>query len=354
MREETGIQPKAGVSEDDEVVDEFLRRAPAALISLIVHLVVLICLALLSYRIDVNEPFVIEIGEPNDQQPPEIQSIVIDKIELDIEPVVEDVVAVPIELDDIEIQGTNVQPDVNVEVMFSGAMKGYSHGFSNRIRDAQLNGIDIAVVFDSTGSMKSEIHAVKQRISQIGTVVLKKIPKARFSLATYRDLNESYLVRGIELGSDVQKVQSFVNAADAQGGGDHPEAVQAGMAWALQTNRFRPEAQKVMLVFGDAPPHRSDVQTCLDLARQFHGYDKGRVYTVTCRSVTPLPEFYLIAQAGGGEAFVMQDSEQLMEYLLVMAFGPEHREQVLKFFQIRNSDRRQRPGDRRPRRRGRI
>ena len=60
MREETEIQPNAGVSEDDEVVDAFLRRAPATLVSLIVHLVVLICLALLSYRIEVNEPFVMK------------------------------------------------------------------------------------------------------------------------------------------------------------------------------------------------------------------------------------------------------------------------------------------------------
>src|SRR5690606_2003213 len=44
------------------------------------------------------------------------------------------------------------------------------------------HGIEIVIVFDSTGSMRREIDAVKERIETIGNAVLRKIPHARFSL----------------------------------------------------------------------------------------------------------------------------------------------------------------------------
>ena len=70
--------------------------------------------------------------------------------------------------------------------------------------------IEIVVVFDSTGSMGSEIYAVKRRIVKIGKTVLEKIPRARFSLVTYRDRRDTYLVKGIELSNSLERLESFV------------------------------------------------------------------------------------------------------------------------------------------------
>lgn len=232
----------------DDAVDAFLRRAPAAMVSVIVHLIVLIVLAFLSLRTQTKDPLVIEL--------------------------------------------------------------------------------------DSTGSMGQEIKSVRQRIRQIGESVLRKIPNAKFSLATYRDLNDNYVARGIPLTKDLPEMEQFVMGVVANGGGDRPEAVQAGMLWAMRENEFRSNAQKVMIIFGDAPPHPYRLNACLDLAEKFRGYSKGRVYTVTCRSPSPLPEFYSIARTGGGDAFVMANVDQLMDDLLVITFGTENRDQVLKFFEL--------------------
>ena len=101
-------------AQDVDAVDVFLRRAPATMISVIVHLVVLISMAIYSFRTEMQEPFIIEMGQPSDPEQPEIESIVIDKIETEIEPEIEEFVSVPIELDAIQIKGTPVSPEINM------------------------------------------------------------------------------------------------------------------------------------------------------------------------------------------------------------------------------------------------
>lgn len=334
MGPESQFRPESEAPNDADAIDAFLRRAPAMLVSVIIHLIVLICLAIFTYRIQKQEPLIIEIGQLADQQQPQIESIVIEPMDVDVQPEIEDVVSVPIAVEPIKIQGTAVTPAPQTTHFVSGRIKGLSPSFSSRIQDARKNGIDIVVVFDSTGSMRGEIETVKRRIHAIGNAVLDKIPRAKFSLATYRDVSDDYLVRGIRLSDEIRQVHSFVSGVSAGGGGDMPEAVQAGMLWAMQANSYRQQSQKVMLIFGDAPPHQSDMELCLQLAEEFRDYGKGSVHTVTCRRKTPLPEFYSIARAGGGEAYVMMNVDQLMEDLLVIAFGGQDREEVLRFFEV--------------------
>jgi hypothetical protein len=88
------------------------------------------------------------------------------------------------------------------------------------------------------------------------------------------------------------------------------------------------------LLFGDAPPHARDQATCLRLAQDFNQQGKGVVSTVTCRSRARLKEFIEIAQAGGGEAFLTADEEQLMTQLMILVFGSQYRAKVLEAFEL--------------------
>ena len=153
---------------------------------------------------------------------------------------------------------------------------GLSVEFAEKIRYARKHGIDIVIVFDSTGSMGSEIETVKNRIGAIGNVILRKIPRAQFSLVTYRDRRDAYLVRGIPLTNDLYKVQRFISSVQAQGGGDHPEALEAGMEWAMTTLYFRPDSQKAMLIFGDAPPHQHHMNACSENGQTFSRKLEGK------------------------------------------------------------------------------
>jgi Mg-chelatase subunit ChlD len=219
------------------------------------------------------------------------------------------------------------------DVSISGS-GGSSGGWEGLIQSLRRHGLDIVIVFDSTGSMGGEILQVKRQIERIATTLMKLVPKTRISLCTYRDYDDEYVVKGIPLSNDIQQMARFLDGVSADGGGDYPEAVDAGIRWALTENEFQPRARKVILIFGDAPPHQPRLPACIAMARDFHGQQGGIVSTVTCRSSSRLPEFIQIAEAGGGEAFTASDERQIMTQLMILVFGSAHRAKVVEAFRL--------------------
>ena len=218
------------------------------------------------------------------------------------------------------------------------------------IRTLRRNGFDIVLTFDSTGSMANEIQEVKTRIAALGKALLTLVPKARIGICTYRDERDEYVVKGLPLTTDVQALEQYLAGITAQAGGDRPEAVHKALDWAVRQNAFRPRARKVILLFGDAPPHPQNLAACLATARNFHGQSGGIISTVTCgrgeaavdedgpaRPRGPdqrLPEFVRIAEAGGGEAFLITDHTKIVTQLMVLAFGSRHRDKVIEALRL--------------------
>jgi Mg-chelatase subunit ChlD len=222
-----------------------------------------------------------------------------------------------------------------------GSMAGGGGNWDSMVKSLRRNGLDIVICFDSTGSMGGEIDQVKKQITKIATTLFKLVPKARISLVTYKDKEDKDVVRILQLTSNLQEMQSWLSKVEAGGGGDHPEAVDEGLSWAIKQNQFRSSARKVILIFGDAPPHsekngnqESGQERCEKLAKSFKGQEKGIVSTVTCRNGKPMDEFYSIAMAGGGEAFISEDQREIMKQLIVLVFGSQHKEKVLEAFNL--------------------
>jgi len=211
---------------------------------------------------------------------------------------------------------------------------GSGGSWEGLIQTLRRNGLDIVIVFDSTGSMTGEIDQVKRQIERIFTALLRLVPQTRVSLCTYRDVGDEYVVKGIGLTRDVQELVRFLQNVYADAGGDLPEAVDEGLKWAVEQNQFRSSARKVVLIFGDAPPHEEKIQYCLSLASDFHRKHQGIVSTVTCRSPVPLPQFVQIARSGGGEAFVTSDERQIMTQLMVLVFGSRYRDKVVEALRL--------------------
>ena len=224
--------------------------------------------------------------------------------------------------------------DLGTVRLGGGSMAGGGGSWDGMIRQLQRNGLDIVICFDSTGSMSGEIDQVKSQISKIGMTLVKLVPKARISICTYRDQGDEFVAKGLPLTGNIQDVQSYLNKITAGGGGDHPEAVDEGIRWSVSKNDFRSSARKVILIFGDAPPHPENMKRCTELAAGFKGQQKGIVSTVTCHHNTPMPEFYEIAAAGGGEAFTTENQREIMQQLMVLVFGSKHKEKVLEAFDL--------------------
>ncbi len=216
------------------------------------------------------------------------------------------------------------------------ATSDYASGqeaFTELIAKVRKEGLDIAIVFDSTGSMGGEINQLKSRISEIGRILFQLVPETRVSICTYRDRGSEYVVKGIPLTNRLGELVGFLTGIQAAGGGDDPEAVDEGIRWVLENNEFRPQARKVILIFGDAPPHVAHQLDCLKQAMEFRR-SGGIVSTITCRRNKPLAEFEEISRIGGGEAFLTDDHRQLMSRLMVLVFGSKHREKVLELFKL--------------------
>ena len=142
------------------------------------------------------------------------------------------------------------------------------------------------------------------------------------------------MVKGLPLTSSLNEVVDYLADIQAGGGGDEPEAVDQGLRWTIEKNSFRRRARKVIMVFGDAPPHAGRMDECLLLASNFRKKQGGVVSTVTCRGEELMGEFVEIAQLGGGEAFLTRDEREIMSKLIVLVFGSQHKTKVLEAFDL--------------------
>lgn len=212
-----------------------------------------------------------------------------------------------------------------------GSMAGGS--WNGLMQNLRRNGLDIVITFDSTASMGGYIGEVKQQIHRIGSTLVKLVPKARISICTYRDQRDEYVVKGLPLTGNIQEIDAYLAQIGADGGGDNPEAVHEGLRWATEENQFRGSARKVVLLFGDAPPHREFYDDCLRIASDFARQKQGVVSTVTCKA-TRMREFEQIAETGGGEAFLTSDERRIMTELLTLVFGSKHRGKVIEAFEL--------------------
>ena len=102
----------------------------------------------------------------------------------------------------------------------------------------------------------------------------RSFPKTRISVCTYRDRGDEFVVKGLPLTTSIQDVSNYLSRIRARGGGDLPEAVEEGCTGPARKISFAP-ARKVILVFGDAPPHRERLQRCLQIATDFRKHEKG-------------------------------------------------------------------------------
>ena len=209
---------------------------------------------------------------------------------------------------------------------------GTNDDFEGLISRLKKDGLDIVITFDSTGSMQGEIDQVKSQISRIGKVLFGLIEKTRIAVCTYRDQGDEYVVKGLPLTDNLSEVVLYLENVNAAGGRDDPESVDQGIEWATQ-QPFRRSARKVVLLFGDAPPHADRSLQCQSMASEFRKRG-GVINTVTCRNFRRMPDFIAIAELGGGEAFLTADEREIVTQLIVLVFGSKHREKVIQAFDL--------------------
>ncbi len=117
--------------------------------------------------------------------------------------------------------------------------------------------LDIAFVFDTTGSMGDEIARLKQTIEVIHFQItqLSSSPDVRFGMVLYRDRGDEYVTRVIPFTSRMEVFKQALDQVQANGGGDEPEDVNSGLKDSLQKLEWRNRGIRLLFLIGDAPPH---------------------------------------------------------------------------------------------------
>src|SRR5690606_37541815 len=81
-------------------------------------------------------------------------------------------------------------------------------------------------------------------------------PEVRLCLLAFRDRGDAYVTRHTDLTQDLDALYAQLLALDADGGGDHPEAVNQALREAVHATSWSHGSDVLRLVFrvGDAPP----------------------------------------------------------------------------------------------------
>lgn len=178
------------------------------------------------------------------------------------------------------------------------------------------NVLDLMFVIDTTGSMADELTYLQSEL----TDVLQRVQTEnghemtlRFSVNFYRDEGDDYVVRPFQFTENLNDAIVDLNAQQANGGGDYPEAVEQALDNAIESHDWSASARaRLLFLVLDAPPHK-----LTQIIDSIHGsaesaQNKGiRIIPVAASGVDKDTEFllrFLDVVTGGTYAFLTDHS----------------------------------------------
>jgi uncharacterized protein YegL len=119
--------------------------------------------------------------------------------------------------------------------------------------------LDLVFLIDTTGSMSGEIREAKERVRQLTEALRTARPgeRVRVGVVAYKDKGDAYLTKVSPLSESVDVSYQFLATLTADGGGDTPEDVLAGISAALKELAWDtgPDTERQVFIIADAPPH---------------------------------------------------------------------------------------------------
>ena len=162
---------------------------------------------------------------------------------------------------DIEVYANTTSSDIVITpsqspvYQFTDLEPGTSTEFSifaNLGQEITMKPMDLAILFDASGSMGEEISSVKSKVTDLLTNLSQEIPDFRIGIVIYGwskyseypwDNPQNY----IEFTSDLNIITNFVNTLYAAGGTEP----WGDALYLVNTWDWRPSAQKLIIMIGD-------------------------------------------------------------------------------------------------------
>lgn len=155
--------------------------------------------------------------------------------------------------------------------------------------------LDIAFVVDATGSMGDEINYLKLDLDKVISMISaeNKHINVRMGSVFYRDHGDDYVTKEAPFSNNTDLVKSFINANEANGGGDFPEAADEALLAAIDKLNWSTTARaRIIFWLLDAPPHRAEenLQKLMEASKK--AAEKGiRIVPIGCSGIDKPTEF---------------------------------------------------------------
>jgi len=182
-----------------------------------------------------------------------------------------------------------------VEASLPGAGETVLHIGDPRPVPSPLS-VDLVLVVDTTSSMGPYLPALGSSIAKALEALSGQAPgmSLRVGLVLFRDRGEAYLTQSLPLTRDRAAILKALERAEAERGGDEPEALGDGLEAALRLFGGE-ESVRLVFAFTDAPPKLSAASGIASYARACESaLSSGvRLYTVGMGDVKPEAEYGL-------------------------------------------------------------
>ena len=117
--------------------------------------------------------------------------------------------------------------------------------------------LEIALSFDTTGSMGGCIQQVRDQVTDIITRLFADIPQLQIALFAHGDYcdKNTYVTKYIDFTNDITALSDFVRKVGMTGGGDWEECYELVLQQVRTKLSWQPGTQRVLVMIGDAVPH---------------------------------------------------------------------------------------------------
>jgi hypothetical protein len=183
----------------------------------------------------------------------------------------------------------------------------------------QPRGVDIAISFDTTGSMYSCLSKVRDCIGELSNKVIHDLPSVRVGLLAhgdYCDKASSYVDKYIQFTRDSKALSDFLSTAGTTSGGDGDECYELVLRRFQHDFRYGQGSRRVAIMFGDANPHEKGYKCSgmthplsIDWKEEVEILKKKgiAVYSVHCQPNPCTAAFYRTVAEKTGGAYLTLD-----------------------------------------------
>ena len=207
------------------------------------------------------------------------------------------------------------------------------------------NKIDLVVSFDTTGSMYPVLSQVRTEVERFVHTMFSEFSDLRLGIIAhgdYCDKDDPYTIRVMDLTRDEDKLCKFVNETQKTYGGDADECYELVLNTARTVINWRDEAQRVLVLIGDASPHgvRYPQNTeHLDWEEEAKklGKDDVKIFSVHALSYyrSSSKGFYKsIAEISGGVYLTLDQFNEIVELIKATCYQQGGEEKLNEYISI--------------------